>query len=101
MDSAFEKGTKTTPYRMKKEITIGQLLSVAATLVIAMATGWITMSNKVTKSDARLDALEAMQRQDKIDYTRSIEELKWKVEDGNSRIIQILIKLENKKDRGK
>lgn len=84
---------------MKKEITIGQLLSVAATLIIALATGWVTMSNKVTRADARIDALEASQRADKLEFTKSIDELKWKVEDGNQRIIQILIKLENKVNR--
>lgn len=84
---------------MKKEITIGQLLSVAATLVIAMATGWVTMSNKVTRAETRLDALETMQRQDKMEYTKAIDELKWKVQDGNQQIIQILLKLENKQNR--
>lgn len=73
---------------MKKEITLGQLLSVATTLLIALATGWITINKEVTKSSTRIDSLEV--RQDKTE--RILERIEGKVE-------LILIKLENKKDR--
>lgn len=73
---------------MKREITLGQLLSVATTLLIALATGWITINKEVTKSSTRIDSLEV--RQDKTE--RILERIEAKVE-------LILIKLENKKDR--
>ena len=73
---------------MKREITLGQLLAVATTLLIALATGWVTINKEVTKSSTRIDSLEF--RQDKTD--RILERIEGKVE-------LILIKLENKKDR--
>lgn len=73
---------------MKKEITVGQFLSVAATLLIAMATGWITINNKVASHAVRLQGVEA--RQDKTE--RILERIEGKIE-------LILINLQNKKDR--
>lgn len=73
---------------MKREITLGQLLAVATTLLIALVTAWVTINKEVTKSSSRIDSLES--RQDKTE--RILERIEGKVE-------LILIKLENKKDR--
>lgn len=73
---------------MKKEITIGQLLSVGATLLIAIVTGWVTLNNRVSTHDAEIRHLQS--RYDKAEKT--FERIEDKVE-------QILIKMENKKDR--
>lgn len=73
---------------MKKEITLGQLLGVATTLLIAIVTGWVTLNNKVSSHDAEIKALQSTQaRTDRV-----LDRIEGKVE-------QILIVLERKKDR--
>jgi hypothetical protein len=88
---------------MKKEITLGQVLAVAATFIIAIVTGWITMSNKVTDAERRISTLEAQRVSDNIEYRQSISELKWQIADGNQKttdqLTHILVKLENKQNR--
>lgn len=46
---------------MKKEFTLGQLLSVAVTLLIAIVTGWVTLNGKVSADSERIKAVEARQ----------------------------------------
>lgn len=84
---------------MKKEITVGQVIAILSTFVIAVATGWVTMSNKIAALDTRVQNMENEQRQARIDYTKSFDELKWKIQEGNNTITTILIKLENKQNR--
>jgi len=73
---------------MKKEITVGQLLSVGVTILIAIVTGWVTLNNKVSTHDAEIKHLQ--NRYDKSEKT--FERIEAKVE-------QILISLQNKKDK--
>lgn len=46
---------------MKREITLGQLLSVAVTLVIALGTGWITQNNKVSRLEEQVRNMQTEQ----------------------------------------
>lgn len=73
---------------MKKEITIGQLLSVGATLLIAIVTGWVTLNNKVSAHEVEIQSLQ--KKQDKTEVV--LERIEGK-------ITQILINLENKQNR--
>lgn len=73
---------------MKREITLGQMLSVAATLIIALATGWMTLNDKVSQHEVEIKVLQ--DRQSKTEAT--LDRIESKIE-------LILIKLENKKDR--
>ncbi len=73
---------------MKKEITVGQLLSVAVTLLITIVTGWVTLNRQVSTHEAEIQALQ--QRADKSE--RILERIEGKVE-------LILINLEKKKNR--
>jgi len=75
---------------MKKEITVGQLLSVAATLLIALATGWITINNKVSRHDAEIKTTH-----------ESINRIEDKVDKVNELSTRILIEMQNKQDRPK
>lgn len=88
---------------MKKEITLGQVIAVASTFILAIVTGWITMSNKVTDAERRISTLEAQRVSDNIEYRQSISELKWQIADGNQKtadqLTHILVKLENKQNR--
>ena len=80
---------------MKKEITVGQLLSVGATLLIAIITGWVTLNNKVSGHDAEIKSLQENQTK----WEKVVERVEAKIDKGNETTTQILIKLENKKDR--
>lgn len=88
---------------MKKEITLGQLLSVAGTLVIAMATGWITMQKDSAVTRQRVQTIETQMAEDKIYYRQAINELKWAIADGNQKtsdkLTELLVKMENKQNR--
>lgn len=84
---------------MKKEITVGQVIAVLSTFVIALATGWVTMTNKVAAIEQRVRDVETEQRQLRLDFTKAFDELRWKLEDQNNKLTQVLIKLENKQNR--
>lgn len=73
---------------MKKEITVGQFVSGCITILIAVLTGWITMSNKVSSQDTRIEHIE--NRQEKTE--RILERIELTV-------IDIRLLLQNKKDR--
>lgn len=80
---------------MKKEITLGQLLSVGVTLLIAIVTGWVTLNNKVSSHDAQIKSLES--RQTKIES--SIDRFDDKLDKVIDAVTDIKIKMERKKDR--
>ena len=84
---------------MKKEITWGQVLVACLGLITTIVTGWITMSNKVTDIQRRVQTLEDQRLADRIEYRKSIDELKWQIQDGNQHITDILVKLETKANR--
>lgn len=73
---------------MKKEITLGQLLATAVTVVIALVTGWSTMNNKVTRQGEQIEAIK--DRQNRVEIMLN------KIDD---KLETIIIRLENKKDR--
>lgn len=75
---------------MKKEITLGQLLSVAVTLLIAIVTAWVTMNNKVSRLEVR-DA----------EREKQYEKIEAKIDRINDVTTKIYIELQNKQDRSK
>lgn len=84
---------------MKPEITLGQLLSVASALLIAMATGWITMTNKVARQDEKMEAMRTQWMQERLDFRKDLDHIKYSNADMQSKLTDILIKLENKQNR--
>lgn len=84
---------------MKKEITLGQVLVACLGLITTIATGWITMTNKITDVQRRVQNLEDQRLADRIEYRKSVDELKWQIQDGNQKITDILIQLQNKQNR--
>lgn len=73
---------------MKREITLGQLLSVSVTLLIALITGWVTINNKVSMHDAEIKGLQLRA----ANAERILERIEGKID-------ILTIKVENKKDR--
>jgi hypothetical protein len=84
---------------MKKEITVGQLISVATTLLIAIITAWITLTKKVTVMEVKQQNMEASQIDERIENRRAMNELKWAIDNGNQRLTEILVQLQNKENR--
>lgn len=75
---------------MKKEITIGQALAIAVTIITTLITGWITTTNKIKAIEVKVEYLE-----------QSKEKLESKIDAIQSDTRQILINLERKEDRRK
>lgn len=86
---------------MKKEITLGQLLSVSIALFISLVTGWVTLTNKVSSQEVEINRLQKNQEYMQNKWDRGMERLEFKIEDGNEDIKKILIELQNKADRPK
>lgn len=88
---------------MKKEITLGQLLSVAVTLLIAVITGWVTISNKVTeqgtKFNIQIEQIKSEQAAIQARFDRFTERFEIKLDKINENVNSVLIKMETKLDR--
>jgi predicted negative regulator of RcsB-dependent stress response len=88
---------------MKKEITVGQLLSVAVTLLIAVITGWVTMSKKVTEQETKfsIQIEQIKKEQDAIQgrFDRFTERTELKLDKINENVNSVLVKMESKIDR--
>ena len=84
---------------MKKEITVGQLLSAFITVLVAVIGGWITLNNKITENKVNITNVQALQEKNEGLYIKRLESLEAKVDIQNAGIVQILLKLENKADR--
>jgi len=88
---------------MKREITLGQLLSVSVTLLIAVITGWITMSNKITeqgtKFNIQIEQIKADQAAIQQRFDRFTERIELKIDKMNENVNSVLVKMETKVDR--
>lgn len=80
---------------MKKEITLGQLLTGLLSLLITVVTAWITLNNKVSSHSEKIKTLE-----ERLLYgEKMIERVETKIDRLNEQNTRILIALENKKNR--
>lgn len=80
---------------MKKEITLGQLLSVGVTLLIAIVTGWVTLNNKVATHDIEIKSLTEKQYKTEV----TLDRIEGKIDKINEGQADIRVKLEKKIDR--
>lgn len=84
---------------MKKQITLGEALGFAITILIVVITSWVTQSKEVARHDERLKILEQNKEEIKID----IKEMKKEQQENfiviSSKLETILLKLENKQDK--
>lgn len=84
---------------MKKEITVGQLVSAAVAILIALATGWITMTNKVTALETRIQNKETEDYNYRLSVDKKLDRLDNKVDDLKQQGTDILVELQNKQNR--
>lgn len=84
---------------MKKQITLGEALGFAITILIVVVTSWVTQSKEVARHDERLKILEQSREEMKID----IKEMKHDQQENfiflSAKLETILLKLENKADK--
>lgn len=73
---------------MKKEITFGQLIAVAVTVLTTIITAWVTLNNRVASQGERINAVENSQ----IKVDKKLDRI-------DDKLDVIIIKVENKKDR--
>lgn len=73
---------------MKKEITLGQLVSTGAMLLVTIITGWITMNNKITRLEAKSEMNE--KRWERVDA---------KLDENQKTLNAVLVELQNKQNR--
>lgn len=86
-------------YSMKKEITLGQLLAVAITLLISIVSAWVTINNKVTRLESQQQEYRDQQYTLQVANDKKFDKIDQKMDAISSDTRQILIKLENKADR--
>lgn len=84
---------------MKNEFTLGQLLAVGVTIILAIVTGWITMSNKVATVEAENRELRNNLYSLQISVDKKFEKIDSKLDDNNSTLFDIKVLLERKADR--
>lgn len=91
---------------MKREITLGQLLSVGVTILIALITGWVTLNNKVTGNTSDIKNNEIRMMDHVINSDKQVRELKdsqaetnQTVKETNGTVNEIKVLLERKADR--
>lgn len=85
--------------KMKKEITLGQLLGASVTILIALVTGWITITNKVTRQETKMHQLEANYYSLQLKMDAKFDRIEGKIDNVNQDTRTILIQLQNKADR--
>jgi len=84
---------------MKKEITVGQVVGVAATLLIAIMSAWITLNNKVTRLETKQEQDRVEQYNLQIANDKKFDKMDNKIDGIQNDTRQILINLQNKQDR--
>lgn len=84
---------------MKREITLGQLLGVAVTVIMAIAGGWISLSNKVATNESELKNLEIRFMDMQIETNKKYDKLDQKVDEMTGTLNDIKVLLERKQDR--
>lgn len=84
---------------MKKEITVGQLIGSAITLLVAIMTAWITISNKVTRVETQQEQDRVEQYNIQLNNDKKFDKIDAKMDAISNDTRQILINLQNKADR--
>lgn len=84
---------------MKRELNLGQALSMAITLIIAGVTGWVSLNNKVSTQEANVKNLEIRMTSYEIRQAAENAEIKKALQEISSTVIDIRLSLKDKADR--
>lgn len=84
---------------MKKEITVGQLLTVAVSLLLAVITAWITLEKKVSKNEIEIQQVKGDQISRDLKLEKLFDRLDQKMDRLSDDQQVIKIELQNKANR--
>lgn len=84
---------------MKKEITVGQLLTVAVSLLLAVITAWITLEKKVSKNEIEIQQVKGEQISRDLKLEKLFDRLDQKMDRLSDDQQVIKIELQNKANR--
>lgn len=84
---------------MKREITLGQLIGTAVTILLTLAAGWISLNNKVITTENEMKNLEIRFVDMQIANDKKIDRLEGKIDQLNGTLNDVKILLERKADR--
>jgi hypothetical protein len=84
---------------MKKEISLGQVLAISIALLTSLITGWVTITNKMTDQNRRIQNIEMQQEKQQNQIEQITARLEDKVDHIRDELIQVRLLLENKENR--
>lgn len=84
---------------MKREISLGQVLTISIALLTSLITGWVTINNKLTDQNRRIQTIEIQQEKQQNQIEQITARLEDKVDHIRDELIQVRLLLENKQNR--
>lgn len=84
---------------MKKEITYGQALGIAVTIIIAVFGGWLTLTKSQSADHIRIEKLELKLQEMQLNNEARYNKIEDKIDNVQNDITKILINMERKQDR--
>jgi hypothetical protein len=84
---------------MRKEITLGQLLSAAFGVLMAILAGWIAVKERLATMEEKQKNQDIEIMDLRIEMKQSVQETKYALQDLQKTTNQILVTLERKADR--
>ena len=84
---------------IKREVTIGQLITVATTLVILIITQWVSLNIRVTKLEVESVERTRYETEYRLEMKSSQAETNATLKTLNESVQEIKVSLQNKQDR--
>ena len=84
---------------IKREVTLGQLITVATTLVILIITQWVSLNIRVTKIEVESVERTRYETEYRLEMKSSQAETNATLKTLNESVQEIKVSLQNKQDR--
>ena len=84
---------------IKREVTLGQLITVATTLVILIITQWVSLNIRVTKLEVESTERTRYETEYRLEMKSSQAETNATLKTLNESVQEIKVSLQNKEDR--
>ena len=84
---------------IKREVTLGQLITVATTLVILIITQWVSLNIRVTKIEVESVERTRYETEYRLEMKTSQAETNATLKTLNESVQEIKVSLQNKQDR--
>lgn len=84
---------------IKREVTLGQLITVATTLVILIITQWVSLNIRVTKMEVESVERTRYETEYRLEMKSSQAETNATLKTLNESVQEIKVSLQNKQDR--